>query len=207
MTDGDTRPAKIEGGDGVPLVPWQLDEGSWSFGPTEQRVVGWSQSFHITTALPDSKNTVTTSTAGPQEIEAPKEDPGLLLRRRNFGKRGLEPLYHWEGVVEEVRGPKFRARLVPLQDGRPNAGEAEYTEFLLEDLANESDRHLVVPGAIFYWTIARSKNAAGTMANVSLVRFRRIPPPSWGQQRRAQVEAVELLRQLGGDDRPNDSSR
>ncbi len=195
MIDGTTRPTKIEGVSSSSQTPWQTDETFWSFGPAEGRIIGPSRHVEDGPSIPHSRNTDPHETFGPQEINSPrKKNP--VLRHRNFGNRGLEALFHWEGLVEDVTDEKFRARLMPLTNETTNPTQVEFTDFSFEDLANESDRELVTPGAIFYWTIARAKNAAGTLTNVSLVRFRRTPAPTNYRQRKALEEAEELLRVL-----------
>ena len=66
-----------------------------------------------------------------------------------------------------------------------------------DDLATDSDVALVDEGAVFYWTVGKGRNSAGTQSNVSLVRFRRLPPSSRLHQARAEQEATELLEELG----------
>jgi hypothetical protein len=116
-----------------------------------------------------------------------------------LGKRGFMPVYQWEGVVEEVNGSGFRARLQPFEDGRADHWRVEYADFAYDDLADESDRDLVQEGAVFYWTVGRSRNAAGTYTNTSLVRFRRLPPSTPYETREASREAEALLSDLGGN--------
>lgn len=117
----------------------------------------------------------------------------------HFGKRGFAPLYQWEGVVEEVNGESFRARLRPFEDGRPDPSSVEYADFAYTDLADESDHEYVTEGAVFYWTIGKSRNEYGTYTNTSLVRFRRLPPPTPKQLREAAREADALLAELADD--------
>jgi hypothetical protein len=100
---------------------------------------------------------------------------------------------HWEGVVEGVDGDEFRARLTPFRRGTANSAQVEYTEFTFDDLANPDDRSLVMEGARFYWTLGRATNPAGTLTNVSLVRFRRLPPASSLRRKLAEAEAEALL--------------
>jgi len=119
------------------------------------------------------------------------------IRPIDFGKKSLFALFQWEGVVEEIVSSGFRARLVPFEDGRPNPAQIEFTDFSFDDLATDSDRALVREGAIFYWTVGRGKNVAGTVSNVSLVRFRRLGPAGPVQKRLAQREARELFADLG----------
>jgi hypothetical protein len=116
-----------------------------------------------------------------------------------FGKKSLQATHQWEGVVEEIGASGFRARLLPLVGGKPDPRRIEFTTFAFDDLANDDDRDLVSEGAIFYWTVGKGRNAAGTVSNVSLVRFRRVPPPGAFQERVAKAEAAELLQELGGN--------
>src|ERR1700680_5108411 len=74
---------------------------------------------------------------------------------------------------------------------------AAHAERLLDDLATETARCLVVPGTIFYWTIGRLRNVAGTVTNLSLARFHRLSAPPSAQASQAEEEALELLRVLG----------
>jgi hypothetical protein len=108
----------------------------------------------------------TRSAQAPQRIQPLKRVPVARL-----GKRAFAPLSHWEG-------------------GRPLRGRVEYSDFAFADLAEESDRDLVAPGAVFYWTIGRSRQRSGTLQNASLVRFRRSPPPSPSQEQKRVARAL-----------------
>lgn len=199
MSDSSTQPADIQGMDGRRVGLWQQESAIWSFGPEAARVVG-ALEYRSAQALP-SQNTIDTSTKGPQAITAPA--PPSLIRRPSgkFGKRAFQALFHWEGVVEEVKADRFIARLVPLNDA--SGARVEFTDFRLDELADPDDRELVEPGAVFYWTIGRLTNEAGTTFRVSLVRFRRIPAPGPYQQREAALKAEKILQQFGGTDRPD----
>lgn len=204
MTERSTRPLKVEGPRDAFRSAWQPNEISWSFGPTQRRVIGWPDRRPSDSDFAGSKNQNGPSTAGPQEIKSPEWGVAAFVAR-DFGRRGLAALSHWEGVVEDVEGDKFRCRLVPLTPGAPHAGDFELAEFSFDDLANEDDRALVQQGAVFYWTIGRARNHAGSVANVSLVRFRRLPAVTLLQHKRAQREAEGLLLALGGENGPDSS--
>lgn len=134
----------------------------------------------------------TAKTAWEQEPIQPRPvDEQRPVQR--LGRRSFRTLYHWEGVVEEVTGDSFSARLVPFERGLPMRAKVEFTEFQLDDLAEESDRALVEAGAVFYWTIGKAKNRAGQLQNASLVRFRRLPSPRINQKQRAHRRARQLL--------------
>lgn len=142
--------------------------------------------------------TETARTAWEQEPIKPRlVDEQRPVQR--LGRRSFRSLYHWEGVVEEVTGDSFRARLVPFERGLPMRAKVEFTEFQLADLAEESDRALVEAGAVFYWTIGKAKNRAGQLQNASLVRFRRLPSPRINQKQRARRRARQLLESSPDD--------
>jgi hypothetical protein len=129
--------------------------------------------------------------------EAQRIQPLERVPEARLGKRAFAPLSHWEGVVESVSEFGFRGRLLPFEQGRPLRGRVEFSDFAFADLAEESDRDLVAPGAVFYWTIGRSRQRSGTLQNASLVRFRRTPPPSQEQKRIARALAKEILGAAG----------
>ena len=198
MTEPSTVPIEVEGAHDASGL-WQHDEVTWSFGPTRDRVVGLPDTSQTIYPLPDAENHRGSSTKGPQEI-TPAESQPVIIWRGGYGKRALHALYEWEGVVERVENGSFQCRIVPVTHGVGDPTKVEFTEFTLDDLATEGDRSLVVPGAIFYWTIGRSRNAAGTVTNLSLVRFRRLLPPTPEQARLAEQEAEDLLRALSDRD-------
>ena len=121
------------------------------------------------------------------------------VRRPSFGKRGFSALYQWEGVVDEVNGDGFRARLTPTDQEEAGQASVEYVDFRFDDLYDEGDRELVAEGAVFYWTVGKIRTRAGNLLNTSLVRFRRLPSPTPSQSRKAAREAELLLEDLGSD--------
>jgi hypothetical protein len=76
----------------------------------------------------------------------------------------------------------------------------EFSEFGFDELSNDEDFNLVVEGAVFYWTLGRLKNPAGTLLNVSLLRFRRLPALTEYRKTRARIETEGLLDALGVTD-------
>lgn len=200
MTNRSTRPVEIEGGASVQT--WQSKGSMWSFGPTEDRLVAPGL---ITGErdIPNAHNNNAASTNGPQEITNSRE-AHVKISRRDFGWRNLFAFAQWEGVVEEVNeAGVFNARLLSLNGGSGGAAQPEFTDFSIDDLANDDDKELVQIGAVFYWTVGRARNAAGTVTNVSLVRFRRLPPPGPLSQRKFQNAARDLMESLGTSDEPD----
>lgn len=93
--------------------------------------------------------------------------------RESWGGRlqgKFELLQLWEGYVISVFDGKMRCRLVDKTD-EDNPDEEVVVS--LNDI-QESDLHLVVPGAIFYWSIRYADHGRGR-EKASLFRFRRLP--------------------------------
>jgi hypothetical protein len=123
----------------------------------------------------------------------------VAARAPVFGRRAFAPLYQWEGVVEQVTGDGFRARLLPVRSGLAQRPTIEYADFQYDDLEDDSDRDLIAPGAVFYWTVGRSQRETGQHTKSSLVRFRRLPPVTAYQEREAMRQAEALLEDLAED--------
>jgi hypothetical protein len=196
VTDRPTQPIEVKGAHDA-TRPWQTEELALSFTPVRQTIIGPEPSPTVG-ALP-AANHGDSVTVSAQEFVRPPESQVLIVEQRGYGKRAFHPQYAWEGVVERVNKNRntFECRILPLMRGGTDPAKVELTEFSFEDLASESDQSLVVPGAVFYWTVGRSRNPAGTIANLSLVRFRRLPPPTPVQMSLAEQEATDLLRALG----------
>jgi hypothetical protein len=176
--------------------PGQALTDGWSFGtrkrmfgprtpqlPIEQRQRSASANFDSWTIEPQRR--VDVSQTRPQ-----------MTPERSLGKRGFAPLYQWEGVVEQINGTGFRARLQPANPSEREGAGIEIADFDYADLSTDSDKALVSEGAVFYWTVGRVRNAAGTVYNTSLIRFRRVPASTPYASREAAHEARALLADL-----------
>jgi hypothetical protein len=104
-------------------------------------------------------------------------------------------LQEWEGQVQEVGSHYFSARLVDLTAGENE--ETEEAELPLDDLI-ESDRDLLVPGAVFRWVIGY-RYLDGQKERFTRVVIRRLP--MWTEQeiRSADREADDLHHALFGN--------
>jgi hypothetical protein len=107
------------------------------------------------------------------------------------------PLKVWEGYVTEVDevAGTFRAELVERSaqpPSQPLAVEMDIQEVL------EDDRDLMIPGAVFYWTIGRARDAHGRVTNYDDIRFRRLPNWTNTRIRRLQTESAKLFAFLQG---------
>jgi hypothetical protein len=105
----------------------------------------------------------------------------------------LEPpieikLQEWEGQVQEVGPHHFTARLVDLTANESE--ETEEAELPIDDLT-ESDRSLLVPGAVFRWIIGH-RYIRGDKERFTRYVIRRLPAWSEAEIDAADREAVEL---------------
>ena len=84
----------------------------------------------------------------------------------------LVAMQEWEGIVIEITDNDFVARLIDVTD-RDRPGDREATFPLTE--VSASDISMLVPGAIFRWTIGMQRLPGGTKQRISQVVFRRLP--------------------------------
>lgn len=102
-------------------------------------------------------------------------------------------LQKWEGTVLAVEGDTFTATLRDLSA----SGRLEEEVVLPLDEVEDSDRPLVVPGGIFYWTLGYRVNLFGNRERAAALRFRRLP--AWTAAELADVERkADRLRDLFG---------
>ncbi len=96
---------------------------------------------------------------------------------------------HWEGTVVAVAQNEFRGILKDLTN--PDTPPEEAT-FSTEEVF-PGDLRLVVPGAVFRWSIGY-KTQGGQKDRVSRVHFARLPGWSKRAVERVEAEAAELQR-------------
>jgi hypothetical protein len=117
---------------------------------------------------------------------------GPVFRPRRRPNEFFAALHRWEGYVLSVSNRTFLARLVDLSGRLPD----EDAEFYLDDVS-ESDKSLVVPGAVFYWSVGYRISLTRQRSKASLLRFRRLP--AWTQSeiedaRRIAEESMKRFR-------------
>lgn len=78
---------------------------------------------------------------------------------------------HWEGYVERLTPSGFEALLVDMDS---EASPEEKTEVDFTEVSG-FDRHLIRPGAVFYWSLGYRVRSSGQREGMSIIRFRRIP--------------------------------
>lgn len=134
------------------------------------------------------------ATTTPRQVVAPLEEDDVATTAhasQEIIARGVQILERWDGVVLEVGDKTFRARLLDEKDGRPRA---EADVFVGE--LSPHDRPLLKPGAIFYWHIGY-RDPHGDRERVSRIRFRRLPPKTKADLKRAELEADKIRSQFG----------
>ena len=103
-------------------------------------------------------------------------------------------LQKWEGTVSRVTTTDFTATLHDLSDS--SRGDEEVS--LAIDEVSESDRPLLTPGGVFYWSIGYRMDRWGSRERVSALRFRRLPV--WTRRDIEEVARIaEQLRRVFGE--------
>jgi hypothetical protein len=122
------------------------------------------------------------TTEGPSPLE-----PARVLRvpRAQAARQHFILLQRWEGTVTNVHVEEFSA---VLRDLSRAASPEEQASFPLDEVP-DADRSLLVPGAVFYWTIGYEVTLTGTRKTVSMLRFRRLPAWSESDLRRIRADA------------------
>jgi hypothetical protein len=108
-----------------------------------------------------------------------------------FGKQVyFARLEELEGTVLEVRDNLFLARLVDPTGAQPD----QEVELELAQIT-DADQPLVMPGAMFYWTIGYRTHFRRDL--VLALELRRLPPASQHERRSALREAEQFKQRMG----------
>jgi hypothetical protein len=123
--------------------------------------------------------------------------PALQEIRRSYvpprHRQRFIVLQKWEGTVVSVDGDAFTAVMRDLADpSRPD----EQMTLSLEEIA-PSDRDLLEPGAILYWSLGYRETLSGSRERVALLRFRRLPVWTRGDLREVERKARRLGELFG----------
>jgi hypothetical protein len=95
-------------------------------------------------------------------------------------------LQKWEGYVIDIFEETFLARLVPIE----GEGSEQEAEIFIEEVGEE-DRAMIVPGAVFYWSIGYLDRPSGRQST-SLIRFQRMPAWTTSEIKAAQKNLSQL---------------
>jgi hypothetical protein len=162
----------------LPIPPSDIDTHS----PEERDLSIYHPPPHIPQDVP-------ASTTQPKSSSGDREVTSLLVERVD---RYFLPEQSWEGMVLEILEDSFRARLVDMK----NADQQEEAEILKTAVTDEDDLKLLMPGAIFFWTLGRRVEGRRS-EQVSLIQFRRLPIWTEKEIQEAKREAMEFKKRLG----------
>lgn len=98
-----------------------------------------------------------------------EEKPFFPVPKRKLHIKRSTATQSWEGYVIEVRKSSFTARLVDVSNIHPDEDIEIKFNYVSPD-----DKHLIRPGAIFYWNIGCELENA-TVRGISIIKFRRLP--------------------------------
>ena len=107
-------------------------------------------------------------------------------------------------LARRVQADKFAARLIDLT-GTP-ASPDEEAEFSITELSDD-DLPLVVPGAIFRWSVGIETKPGGGKQSVSQIIFRRLPQWTKRGLERADKLAGELISWFGNVSQPEKDAK
>lgn len=141
--------------------------------------------------FPPSEREPTEHTDRQQERQSETMSP---LSSGAKGGESFSVLAQWEGVVTDVDDDgTLWVRLSP-----GSSQPEEVSDFSVEEVP-PSDRPLVEPGAVFYWTIAYHDHPDGQRTRESSIRFRRLPARRQADLDQAKEWAYETMRRFGLD--------
>jgi hypothetical protein len=126
-----------------------------------------------------------------QNLNQKDGEPVTALVEQEVAQARVAILQRWDGVVLDVGDKTFRARLLDESSGRP---QIDADVFISE--VPPHDQEMLRPGAVFYWHIGY-RDPTGDRERVSRIRFRRLPPKTKADLRRAERRAASLRSQLG----------
>lgn len=133
----------------------------------------------------------------PRELEA----VGPVIRlRSDVPPRRFEILQQWEGTVTSIEQDAFWA---DLRDLTVPSNPTEIVELPIDEVAI-SDRLLLQPGSVFYWSVGYETSSGGQIRRVSEIRLRRTPVWSRRALEAAKSLGQELFERFCGelDDAP-----
>lgn len=104
----------------------------------------------------------------------------------------------WQGYVTDVTPDTFHAVIF---DTSPDSEDETETVEFTRDTVNSLMRHLIVPGAIFFWDLGFQRDPSGQIVRQSVVSFPMIPRWDADELSRAKERAAIKYQQLGWESR------
>ena len=141
-----------------------------------------------------SSSALASNSAGTQgQVIAPRASPAVVVQSaRAILRQKFTPLSKREGVVLEIRGDEFDARLIDLND----QDEDLEATFAIDEISRD-DLPLAIPGAVFYWNIGYFDDPVGRRTRISELRFRRLPVEREQDFVQSALRAEQIRRELG----------
>jgi hypothetical protein len=123
--------------------------------------------------------------------------PLIRFARERAPIRRFEILQQWEGIVTELSHETFWADLIDLTNAKTahETIEIPYVEIPL------SDRELLLPGCVFYWSIGYETSPGGQIRRVSEIRTKRNPVWTEATLQKTRTAAKELYERLSQNDK------
>lgn len=139
-------------------------------------------------ALPNapSKSTILRYYSDGSIVRAPRP---ISLRVWKAIATSAGKTFEWEGVVLDLKGLTFTARLKNVKGAEVNFSEA--AEFDIADVPI-GDRDLLLPGGIFRWVVGL-ESRSGTRQKYSRIVFRRLPAWTARSLNKADSSLKELV--------------
>jgi hypothetical protein len=161
------------------------------FSPTEKSTTDQNEDMRTDRSHPEKVSA--------EPVRLPVQLKALPPRSTFFA------IEEWEGTVLSASDDSFTARLVNRT--RAQAADEE-GRFAMAQLSSQEDRNLLVPGAIFYFSVGYEESPSGQRRTSAFLRFRRLP--AWTARELADVEAeADRLAALFGvseEGRPGEAS-
>jgi hypothetical protein len=138
-------------------------------------------------SVPINGNTADSTQGSPiEEVTFPRNIPPHLAKMPDHS---FQLLQLWEGSVLSADKDGFQAILQDKTDPK----HSDEKVVLSWDIIDPSDRRLVQPGAVFYWSIGYSESRTKQRVTESKIRFRRLPRLTNREIKQAEERAAELV--------------
>ncbi|MFA7386634.1 MAG: hypothetical protein WCZ87_03120, partial [Thiohalobacteraceae bacterium] len=127
-------------------------------------------------------------------VKQPRVPDQILLPRIEESKFAFRLLQRWDGEVQLVNNGSMTAI---IRDQTNPENPHEQVEISLDEIPAD-DHALIMPGAVFYWSIGYAEGPGKPRERVSRIRFRRLPAWTRAELNAAQERIKGLLNALRG---------
>ncbi len=169
------------GTDSFPGARWHEPSFAWPLGESTRQ--GATSGGIGRPARADLRDEIEVS----EFVDEPVEVSPTATKQARF-----VALQKWEGRVTECLDDGFRAVLTDIT----TAGIEERVEFDLDEVSRD-DLPLIVPGAVFYWSVGYRDEPTGERSRSSIIKFRRLPGWSVRDLERITDRVTGMKKRLG----------